>query len=34
MTWNQLLEAGALLVGEEVRFTIDAEVIAPTAAPA
>ncbi|MBS3933249.1 MAG: YceI family protein [Truepera sp.] len=34
LTWNQLLEAGSLLVGEEVRFTIDAEVVAPTAAAA
>lgn len=29
LTWNQILEAGALLVGEEVRFTIDAEAVAP-----
>lgn len=28
LTWNQILEAGALLVGEEVRFTVDTEVIA------
>lgn len=34
LTWNQLLEAGSLLVGEEVRFTIDAEAVAPTAAAA
>lgn len=31
LTWNQILEAGALLVGEEVRFTIDAEAVAPVA---
>jgi len=29
LTWNQLLEAGSLLVGEEVRFTIDVEAVAP-----
>jgi len=31
LTWNQLLEVGALLVGEEVRFTIDVEAVAPAA---
>ena len=29
LTWNQVLEAGALLVGEEVRFSIDLQAIAP-----
>lgn len=28
LTWNQILEFGALLVGEEVRFTIDVEALA------
>ncbi len=28
LTWNQVLEAGALLVGEEVRFTIDIQAVA------
>ncbi len=28
LSWNQVLEAGALLVGEEVRFTIDVQAIA------
>ncbi len=28
LTWNQVLEFGALLVGEEVSFTIDAEAVA------
>lgn len=28
LTWNQVLELGALLVGEEVRFAIDVEVVA------
>jgi polyisoprenoid-binding protein YceI len=27
LTWNQVLEFGALLVGEEVRFTIDVEAV-------
>lgn len=27
LTWNQILEAGALLVGEEVRLTLDVQVI-------
>ncbi len=27
MNWNQVLELGALLVGEEVRFTLDVESI-------
>ena len=27
LTWNQVLEAGALLVGEEVKFSINAEVV-------
>jgi polyisoprenoid-binding protein YceI len=29
LTWNQVLELGALLVGEEVRFSIDVEVVQP-----
>ena len=29
LTWNQVLEAGALLVGEDVRFSIDLQAIAP-----
>lgn len=28
LTWNKVLEAGALLVGEEVRLTADTEVLA------
>jgi polyisoprenoid-binding protein YceI len=28
LTWNQVLELGALLVGEEVRFSIDVEAVA------
>lgn len=28
LDWNKVLEAGALLVGEEVRFTIDLQAIA------
>ena len=31
VTWNQVLELGALLVGEEVRFTLDVEAIAAAA---
>jgi len=30
LTWNQTLEFGALLVGEEVRFRIEAEAVAKT----
>jgi polyisoprenoid-binding protein YceI len=30
LTWNQVLEFGALTVGEEVRFRIEAEVVAKT----
>lgn len=29
LTWNQVLELGALLVGEEVRFTVDVQAVAP-----
>lgn len=29
LTWNQVLEAGALLVGEDVRLSIDLQAIAP-----
>jgi polyisoprenoid-binding protein YceI len=32
LAWNQALEFGALLVGEEVRFTFDMEVVAATPA--
>jgi polyisoprenoid-binding protein YceI len=31
LNWNQVLELGALLVGEEVRFTLDVEVIGAAA---
>ena len=34
LTWNQVLELGALLVGEEVRFTLDVEAVAPVAVAA
>ncbi len=34
LTWNQVLELGALLVGEEVHFTLDVEAVVPAAAPA
>ncbi|MBI3976415.1 MAG: YceI family protein [Armatimonadetes bacterium] len=34
LTWNQVLELGALLVGEEVRFTLDVEAVAAVTAPA
>ncbi len=30
LTWNQVLELGALLVGEEVRFTIEVQAVAAT----
>lgn len=29
LTWNQVLEAGALLVGEDVKISIDLQAIAP-----
>ena len=29
LTWNQVLELGALLVGEEVKFNIEVEAVAP-----
>lgn len=32
LNWNQVLELGALLVGEEVRFTLDVEVVTAVAA--
>jgi len=32
LTWNQILEAGALLVGEEVRLTFDVQVTSSEAA--
>jgi polyisoprenoid-binding protein YceI len=28
LTWNMVLETGGLLVGEEVRFSVDAELVA------
>lgn len=34
LTWNQVLEFGALLVGEEVRFTLDVQAIVPASAQA
>lgn len=34
LTWNQVLEAGGLMVSEEVRFSINAQVIGSAAAPA
>lgn len=34
LSWNQVLEAGSLLVGEEVRLTIDTQVIEARAAVA
>jgi polyisoprenoid-binding protein YceI len=32
LTWNKILELGALAVGDEVRFTFDAEAVAATPA--
>lgn len=32
LTWNQVLEAGALLVGEDVRFNLAVELVKPQAA--
>jgi len=34
LTWNQVLELGALLVGEEVKFNIEVEAVAATPAVA
>lgn len=34
LNWNQVLELGALLVGEEVRFTLDVEAVAARVAVA
>lgn len=34
LTWNKILEAGSLMVGEEVRFTADTEVVAAQPVPA
>ncbi|MER3443949.1 MAG: polyisoprenoid-binding protein [Meiothermus sp.] len=34
LTWNQVLELGALLVGEEVKFSIEVEAVAPVPAQA
>ena len=34
LTWNQVLEAGSLLVGEEVRFHISAQAVKPQPAEA
>jgi len=33
LTWNQVLELGALVVGEEVRFRVEVEAVAKTPAP-
>ncbi len=33
LTWNRLLETGGVVVGDEVRLTIDLELIGPEAAP-
>ena len=29
LSWNQTLEAGGILVGDEVRITIDVELVRP-----
>jgi polyisoprenoid-binding protein YceI len=34
LTWNQVLELGALLVGDEVKLTLEVEAVIPPAAPA
>ena len=34
LTWNQVLELGALLVGEEVRFTLDVQAVGAAAVAA
>jgi polyisoprenoid-binding protein YceI len=34
LTWNKVLEAGGLLVGEEVQIEINAEAVKTTGAPA
>jgi polyisoprenoid-binding protein YceI len=34
LAWNTVLEFGALLVGDEVRFTLDVQVVAPAAVAA
>lgn len=34
LTWNQILEFGALLVGEDVRFTLEVEAVRPVEAAA
>jgi polyisoprenoid-binding protein YceI len=34
LTWNQVLELGALLVGDEVKITLEVEAVIPPAAPA
>jgi polyisoprenoid-binding protein YceI len=34
LAWNQVLEMGSLLVGEEVRFAVDTEAVAQAAQPA
>jgi polyisoprenoid-binding protein YceI len=31
LTWNQLLEAGGAVVGDEVKISIDAEIVAARA---
>lgn len=32
LTWNKVLEFGALLVGEEIKITLEAEAVTPAAA--
>jgi polyisoprenoid-binding protein YceI len=34
LTWNQILEAGGLMVSEEVKFSINAQVVGQQGAPA
>ncbi len=34
LTWNQVLELGALLVGDEIKITLEVEAVIPPAAPA
>jgi len=34
LTWNQALELGGVMVGDEVKFTIEVEVVAPQAVAA
>ncbi len=34
LTWNQVLELGALLVGDEIKITLEVEAVIPPPAPA